>query len=145
MAYTTVDNVASEFKNISFSATTSITTDEVTRFIDEADAYIDGRLDNIYVTPVTGVVSLLILQQISTWLVAQRVKDIQALKTGNDTTNQDGSEKRLDKKAMELLEQIIKDELQLPDATAVKSGGGVSSYNARNNIKPIFKRDEQQW
>lgn len=145
MAYSTVAQVASEFKNITFSATTSITESEVERFIDESDALIDAKLSQVYVTPVTGTVSLLVVQQISIWFSAQRVRDIQMLKTGQNNTNQLDGGKRLDDMAMERLDQILDDELPLPDATLLQASGAVKSYNASNNISGIFKRDSQQW
>lgn len=143
--YCTVSQIESEFKNITFTVDSSVTISDVERFIEEASAYIDGVLDSVYVTPITGVVSLLIVQQVCIWLVSQRIKDIQALKTSKEPTNQITSELRLDKKAENMLKSIVKDEISLPDAIKDSSTGGVSSYNSRNNITPIFKRDTEQW
>jgi len=142
--YCTAPQVEAEFKRISFTVDTAVTLAEVTRFIEEASAHIDSVLSNVYITPVTGTVSLLVLQQVCIWLVAQRVKDIQALKTSKENTDQITNEARLDKKALDMLKKIINDEMALPDALKVTTGS-VSSYNVRNNITSIFKRDEQQW
>lgn len=145
MSYCTVEQVASEFKNIKFTEDSAITIYEVQRFIAEADAVIDGKLSQVYVTPITGDVSLLIIQKISIWLVAQRIKDIQQLKTGDSRTNQLDSTVRLDKKAMDLLEQIIKDDIGLQDAQLKELTGAVSSHNAKKHLLPIFKREVVQW
>lgn len=145
MAYSTVEQVAAEFKGITFTDTSSITITEVERFISEADAVIDGRLGQTFVVPISGTISLLIVQNISIWLVAQRVKDIQSLKTGNAPTNQIERENRLDAKAMKMLDDILNEDILLPDATLIKSTGTVSASNVTNNVERIFKRDDVQW
>lgn len=144
MAYSSVENIQSEFKNLTISATTEVTTTEVTRFIEEADAYIDGVISQKYQVPITGAMSLIIVRQISIYLVAQRVKDILEVKTGSQQSEQDGrgSFKAFAEKA---LKDIIDDKLLLSDATLYSPEDGVASYVSSNNVPFIFERGTEQW
>jgi hypothetical protein len=76
MAYSALSDIQSEFKALTFSASTTPTSTAVGGFITQADAEIDARVGLKYVTPVTGTTSLAILQRISTMLVVGRVKKI---------------------------------------------------------------------
>jgi len=148
MAYATSAHISSEFKDITFSASTKVTDTEVDRFIEEADAEIDSVLSKRYVTPITGSVSLILIRQISIWLVAQRVKDILVVKTGvkgSDQGNLRNDDIRLDRKAKNMLQDIVNEKLDLVDATFLDSSGGVSSYNVDNNIGHVFDRESNQW
>lgn len=144
MAYATVANVTSEFKNITFSVSSPVTTAEVERFIEEADAHIEGVLSQKYVTPITGTTSLIIVRQISIWLVVQRVKDILAVKSGNQSANQEQGE-RLDNLAKDMLKDIIDENILLSDATLLDNSDGAFDYNSNNNITQTFKAGEDQW
>lgn len=148
MAYATNAQVASEFKNITFSATSSITLDEVDRFIEEADAYIDSKLSQKYVTPITGTTSLILVRQISVWLAAQRVKDIMRVKSGATEKDQGVGKtkiRRLDDMAKEMLSDILNDKLELPDASLKDTSEGVYSYVYHNNIDHKFDMENDQW
>lgn len=149
MAYTTNTKVGEEFKNLTFSSSTFPTDTVVTRFISEADAYIDGRLGSIYETPITGTTSLLIIQQISTWLTSARVRYLQQVKTGSETVKQ-YKEDDLYKKAMEMLTFICSRALILPDATLL-SGGVIWQSEAVENPENNgagdfeFEKNLEQW
>ena len=52
MAYSTNAQVASEFKSITFSSSTSVTDTEVDRFIVEADEEINYKIGRVYVVPI---------------------------------------------------------------------------------------------
>lgn len=144
MAYCTNAQVSSEFKGITFSASSSITDTEVDRFIEEADAEIDGKVSQVYTTPITGTVSLIIVRTISIWLVKDRINKILAVKTGNDEDNQSGEES-LGSRARQMLNDIVDRKLDLPDATLVTASDGVKDYNYANSIEPTFKRGTVQW
>ena len=145
MAYSTVANVESEFKDIDFSASTTITDTEVTAFISEADALIDATIDNRYVVPVTGAASLLILKTISIWLVKARILSILSVKTPQDKTKQDPDGPTLRKDALKMLEMISKGQLTLVDATLVDTEGGMTSYLMDATIQKQFKTNRDQW
>jgi len=121
VAYTTHAKVGEEFKNLTFSSTTFPTDTVVTRMITEADSYIDGVLSRKYETAITGVVSLLIVQQISTWIVAGRVQRLQQVKT-LEPVRQQNPLSDLYQAAMDLLSDIMANKITLPDATLVSGG-----------------------
>lgn len=145
MAYSTNSQVAGEFKNISFSASTPVTDTEVDRFIEEIDQYIDSRIGKKYEVPVTGSASIIILRQISIWLVADRVKKILEIKNVNSKAVAQGVRPGLYEEAMEMLDDIVDGDLLLPDATLLSSGDGFDSYTYANSIDPTFKRNTDQW
>ena len=83
MGYCTVGDVSSDFKNIEFSATSTVTDTEVGDFIDQESAFIDSMICSVYVVPVTGSSSLLLLKKIAIALVADRVRHVLYTKTGH--------------------------------------------------------------
>jgi len=144
MAYCTTANVQSEFKDITFSASTSITSTEISDFIDQADAEINGRVGLVYVTPITGSIALLIIKSISIGIVTQRVKDILAVKTGNPDVEQEGRTNSAIA-ARKMLDEIVSGKMLLTDAVKRSSGDGVKSYTSINNIEHVFEKETNQW
>ena len=144
MAYSTTTDVASEFKNITISATSALTTTEVTEFIVQADAYIDSRLGLKFTVPITGAESLKIVKRLSIWLVASRMKEIYKVKTGAVLVDQ-GETGDLGKMAREELDKIIKNELLLSDATLLSSANGVKSFSNDNGEEYTFQRNRDDW
>jgi len=143
MAYSVYTDVASEFKGISFSASSSVTDTEVTSFIAQADALIDSYISNRYSTPVTaaaGAISL--LQWISIQIVRERIVKILAVKTGVEAPDQLEPEKPM---WQTMLENISKGVLDLAGATLISSGDGVKMYNYDNDIEPTFDVTTNQW
>lgn len=145
MAYCTVDHVAGEFKSVSFSTTTAITTSEVERFIAEEDAYINSRLSKRYETPITGAEALLIVRKISIGLVAGRVQRIMKVKTAEEPTNQDGQSLDLGAGAKKMLEMIVNDEMRLPDNDLATTHQGIQSFNVDESVEPVFEQGVDQW
>lgn len=145
MAYCTYANVASEFKNTTFSATSPVTDTEVTDIITQTDAEIDARLSTVYQTPITGASSIILLKTISIYISAARVSKIIEIKTGESDKDQPRRvEERL--AAEKMLQDIIKGVLPLVDATKKVSTGGVRSYTSDNTcIKPVFDVTKDQW
>jgi len=144
MAYSTQPQVEGEFKDVTFTASTPVTDSDVARFIAEADAEIDSKIGRKYVVPVTGATSIILLRMISVILVSERIKKILAVKTGDSKIDQD-AETSKEKTARKMLDQIVKGEMLLSDATAVSSGGGVRSYTYENDIEPEFDVTQDQW
>lgn len=144
MAYCTEANVQAEFKAISFGASTAVTSSQVAEFIAEVDAYIDGRIGLIYETPITGTASLLIMRMISRRLVANRIKGILAVKTGNSSTDQDAKQDTSEE-VSELLEMIVNGEYRLSDATLRDSSNGVKSPNVSLVSAHTFQAGVKQW
>lgn len=145
MAYATASDIESMFKNISFGASSTITSTEISSFIDESDAIIDAHVSNRYVTPVTGTVALNLLRRISKMLTAHQVKLVLESKNISPELNQDVTGTSLEAVALKLLDKIANGKMVLTDATLVSSDGAVSSYNVDNEIEYTFKVDTDQW
>lgn len=146
MAYAEVEDIQAEFKSIKFDEDDSaVVVENVESFLAQADAEIDARISISYQVPVTGGDSaLLLLKQICTWLVSQRVKDIVEVKNVRTETDQDV---KIDTaaRARKMLDQIADGTLPLIGATPASSAGGVKSYVSANNIPRVFKKDSEQW
>lgn len=146
MSYSEVEDIQAEFKSIKFDEDDSaVSTSSVENFIAQADAEIDARISSLYVVPVTaGPSALLLLKQLSTWLVAQRVKDIVEVKNVRAETDQDV---KIDTavRARKMLNDIALGDIKLIGATLSNSAAGVKSYVSANNISRTFKKDETQW
>lgn len=145
-SYASVQNVADEFKNISFSSTTHPTDTAVDRFITESESYVNARLKVKYQLPITDPDAVNLLRLITLGFVVARVREIQRVQTGNPGTSQDvrGGADPV-KMANDLLDQIITDKITLPNSTPYRSSDGVVSYNFDTPVSPFFRKDTQQW
>lgn len=144
MAYSTTAQVVAEFKTLNVGASSPVSTTDVERFIQEADALIDSYLSKRYATPITGTNALIMVRNISIMLVAQRIKDILRVKTGREESSQDGRGNLRDY-AMKLLNDIVDRRVDLSDATVASTGQGVASYVSSNDVPFIFERGTEQW
>lgn len=121
-----------------------MTTVKIDALILQSDAYIDGRICQIYSTPVTGTQSLLILKKISIGLTADRVANI--LRINSKSKDQEQlNNKDLIKEAKEDLKLIANKDLSLQDATLLGSSGAVSSYTLSNEVTRSFNQGTRQW
>lgn len=144
MAYSTYSDVTKEFKNIVFSSNSSVTSDDVTEFITQADAYIDSQIASKYITPITGAESLKVLKRLSIWLVAGRIKMILKVKSGQDIGDQ-GNDSDLITMARDEIKDIVKGLVKLTDATLAITGSGMKSYANDENLEYTFKKGDDQW
>lgn len=149
MAYATQADIASEFKNLTFDATSAITADEVTEFISQEEAIISATISNRYEIPITGTEAEKILKNISIAYVAFRVAKILNLKKDvpipEKFVPQILNEGAKYKEAQKQLFDIRDGKIILTDATARSNEQGIKSYNAENSILPIWERDTKQW
>ncbi len=80
MTYATADDVVDEIDGFTTSASSpSVTSTTIERFINEEEAAINLKLEQVYVVPVdenASPLSFAFLKRIETWLVAWRVVDI---------------------------------------------------------------------
>lgn len=147
MAYCTTSDIQSEFKTLELGSSTKVTTSEVSEWITQADNKIDSRLSQIITTPVAVATSpnfFSICKRLSIYIVAERVKRVLNIKTGDDKTSKE-KEVNLEVQAIEELDKIIS-ERNLLDAVRVTSNSyGISDYNATNDITPTFDATEDQW
>ena len=148
VAYVTVDQVASEFKDITFNSTSAVKDTEVTEIIEQESAYVQSFLDPIYELPIAGADALTVLKKITTALVAFRVADIlsmaRSIKVSDSAVIQEIKGGTAYKAAKRDLELISKEKLVLSGAT-LKSNRDPSSYNSANCVDPVFSTTEQQW
>jgi hypothetical protein len=143
MAYSLNTDVIDEFKNID-TTNGRITTAKIDEWIDQADAYINGRIGLVYSTPVTATESLKVLKEISVGLVAQRISRV--LETKSITPKGDQYiPKDLIEKAEKRLDMIVNRQLILSDATKSTSHGGVRSYSQDNTVCRKFDQTKAQW
>jgi len=144
MAYSVLADVQSEFKDIEFTATTKITSTEITDpFILQADAEINARIGLRYVVPITGTESLKIMKMLSVWITADRISKILRIKTKTeeDTT----AEKSLRQMANELIDKIVAGTFLLSDATLKSSANGFKSYANDNDLDYTFHKNTDEW
>jgi len=145
VAYSIYTDVQAEFKNITFSSSSSVKDTEVTEFITQADAYIDSRLGLKYTVPITGVESLKICKRLSIWLVTGRIKRILRVKTGVQTGEQDTIDGDLETLARNEIEMILDGLLLLSDATLATTADGFRSYAVDEDLEYTFTREDDQW
>lgn len=150
MAYATVSDVESEFKDLDFSlANSKVSSAEVTTFIGQADAEITARISKKYTTPIVEAdspESFKILKMISVWIVADRVSDILEIKrVTSDEAKLAVRPESSARKARKLLDDIVKGDLPLVDATLASSHDGFKSFNVDNSIEHFFDATKQQW
>lgn len=150
MAYCARTDVESEFKSITFlaaaaSPTSPVTQEDVVSFIDQVSAYIDGKIQNRYEVPVSGTASLLILKMVCILFVKARILSILSVKTPQDKNKQDPDGPTLEKKAEAMLDAIVKGTLELIDAEASNTDGGLTSYLKDRTIEYEFKMERDAW
>lgn len=147
MAYCTQAQIESEFKSMTFSATTPVTDTDITRFIVEADAKIDSKLAVKYTTPITGANSLIVVRTIAIKLIKHRIERIINVKTPSAAGNQ-GEETSLLDEAEKELDDLAKGMAVLTDATLATSADGVKSYTS-TTVSTTYERNfsigETQW
>lgn len=148
MSYATTSDIQGEFKNITFSGSTAVTSTQVSGFLTDADAMINARLAPKYQVPITGSNSLVIVKLIAIKLVKHRILEIIKVKTGKTSEDQDSQGKKtLEEQAFDLINDIVKDKLLLTDATLATTADGVRSYSNDNadSIPYVFQRGSKQW
>lgn len=144
-SYADTAAVTSEFKDITFSATTKVTDTEVDQFIDEVEAEINMILSTRYVTPVTSTEGIKILRRCTVILTKQIINNIFRVKTGNDKVNQELPTGGGPARCRKMLEKLADGTLTLPGATLVSAGSGLTDYNSNNNVTPTFDVTKEQW
>lgn len=147
MAYTTSTEVQGDFKNITFGASDNVKATDVDGFITEADALIDSYVGTVYVVPVTAGGGLNLLKLLSRSLVVIRIKRLMKVKQeAAKDTNQNIIDTLLSTKdVMDILKNIQSKKATLEGATPLDSSGGFSSFNVKNSIEPVIKKDSRQW
>lgn len=147
-AYASVTDIQQEFKNISFTSSTTVTDTQITRFITEAEAEINGRVGLVYQVPVDSTrspISFALMRSLSISIVSTRVKSIMEVKTASESTSQSGGPKTAADNARSMLKDIVNQTLTLVDAVKVDTKDGVTSFSADNAEPLTFQKDVIQW
>jgi len=115
MPYAVFGDIASEFKDITFDATSSVKEAEVTTFLDQAHEVIDGFIGTKYLLPIAPAhtKALILLKRIEIALIAERVGKILKVKSGVAKADQDTKFRSGRPWAFKMLEQIQKCEILL--------------------------------
>lgn len=149
MSYCSVDDIRSDFKDIVFNATSSVTEDEVQKFIDEETAFIDSMICARYIVPIVELDSpnsFLVLKRIAIFLVSDRVRHVLYVKTGRDASDQNTKGlKSLSRQPRRDLEMIRDGKQKLADAETVKEciGFDVGTDSTCSDMR--FDPSKQQW
>lgn len=146
MAYCSTAEITSEFKDIEFTATTTVTDTDVDSFIDQASAAIDSNIYNRYIVPVTvGAGALLLLKMVCIMMVKARILSILSVKTPQDKTKQDPDGPTLLTQAQKMLDSISKGILDLVGATGTGTEQGMTSFLANSDLTYDFRVGENNW
>lgn len=145
-AYASVNDVKSEFKNLTISTDTPITTSEVNSFIDQEEAYVNSRLSGLYEIPITGTESLKIMKMITVWCVADRIREIMQVKNISEPKVQQGTRAGGScKRAREILKELRSRDTVLEDAVFKSTDGGFDSFTVQQGLENKFKKNVDQW
>lgn len=148
MSYSVYGDVAAEFKSMTFSSTSAVTDTQVTEFIAQADAIIDGRIGLKYTLPVTDTAGLKILKAISIAIVSDRVRDIMKVMTGQAETSQQARPRggsTVPAGPYQMLKDIIEGNLKLGNQALASTVDGISSGTIVDDVCPVFDADLVQW
>lgn len=75
MSYCAETDIETELQK-QFTASTELTSTEITALIAKVDTYIDSELSGVYVVPVTGTKALVRIKDIATTICAGRIEQI---------------------------------------------------------------------
>lgn len=148
MAYSALTDIQAEFRNVTFSSSTTPTDATVTSFIAQADAEIDAKVGLRYAVPIDTTacpVSAITLKRLSAWLVVARIKEILKVKTGDAATSQDSRGGDIGKMARDQLEQIAQGKYLLSDAPLVNDTEGLGGWGVAAGEALSFDKDTVQW
>ena len=145
--YAVVADIENEFRKITFDTTSDITDTRVQGFLDEAEAEINNCLDVVYVTPITGTKSKLIVKRIEIAIVAARIASIIDLKqnTQSKIIKQEFNKQNFADAARKQLQDLKSRIITLDDAVLLNSDFGMSSQVDDDNVVPVFDKCLEQW
>jgi len=112
---------------------------QVTAWMDEVEAFVEGQLAIRYQVPITGTQSILIVRDICADLTAYRVWQFKAM--GIDDAEFRNQAEVLRTRAMEKLKSLLEGNMVLPDQPEVAS----ATTPEGSFPEAIFERDKVQW
>lgn len=148
MAYCTVADIQSRFKNLPIDTGTAIKTAQVQGLIDQYSASIDARIAKMYVVPVdtsSATSAAQVLKLVCIYLVVAELEPIVGQTVAKEGGNYVKSRDRvLYDQAEDMLADIETGKLELVDATRKTSNTFVSG-NVSASVCAVFKKDRTQW
>ena len=148
MAYATFSDIQSEFKDVTFSATTKVTQTEVENFITQQEASVNAKLSKIYEVPVVDTTDIEVIKAIVIKCVKGRVATILETKSPSIETDQQPSWLIMYREAKSELKSIVTGVMPLPNTPKVTENGGLESYGFSSKYDknlPVFERGKPQW
>jgi len=144
MAYCNAGDIQSLIKWATFTNSSKITITELVNFINDADVFIDSKLERIYSTPITHMDDIEILKFISARLAASEVAQVLVLQASGQIPP---VVKQWNDTAMERLGRIIDYTINLPNTSRIQSNKGFYSYTAdeNNDCEPKWTMSGDEW
>jgi hypothetical protein len=154
MSYCGLEDIQRLLKWFTFSASSKITSSEVTSyFIPEADKIIDSKLQRVYTVPITDSDDIEIIKFISCRIVACEISHVLVLQSSGEISP---IVNRWCEQAKEKLDAILTQDILLPNSTLLDdsgdSGGRLYSFTAHGSDTlgkeapdPIWYSDTDQW
>lgn len=148
--YLVVADIQAYYIALTFSATTQPTTTEITAWITEAEAIVDGALSQNYVVPITNATDILQVKAVAAKYVLDNVNFTMGKSNFNITQNNVLIPRKIDHtKFYDLLNKYVGDDplLILPNTSRPSTAAKISmqSYNSANSIEPIAEKYTDQW
>lgn len=146
MAYCTNAQVAVECKlgSTGFTTGTTPTAAQVDVVISQIEAKVNAKLANRYaVIPVVDAGDVLVVQGICLAIIAERVRGIMGVVTGQKNVEQDRRTSN-SAQAEKDLNDIVDGKVKLNTAL-ISTSDGIRSYDRENSSVPVFKRGTDQW
>ncbi len=136
-AYAQLSDIQGEFKSVTFDTTSTPTATQVDDFIDEEESTVESSVGMKYTIPVSSTASpkaFKLVRKLVKRLVAGRIKNIIAVKSGSQDANQgkisDGDALIAD--AQKTLLAIRNGDIKLVDGVLASTNDGVRSFNVDN-------------
>jgi|WetSurMetagenome_2_1015567.scaffolds.fasta_scaffold180052_3 hypothetical protein len=149
MAYSSASDIQALIKWVVFSTSSKVTLAELDNYISDADAFINSKLERVYVVPITHLNDIEILKYISARFAACEVAQVLILQAGGkipDIVTQ------WRKDATERLALILDLTIDLPNTTKLVSSNGLYSYTYNGNEEndyedtpPIWNMSKDEW
>jgi hypothetical protein len=147
MAYVTETLIEAEFKDIDFTASSAVTTTDITEFITQEEAMLNAQLNTVYSVPIASASSPIafnVCRLAATLFVKARILDILYVKS-NTEADQENTGDAVRLVAQGMIDKILDKTMLLYDATLAESNGGVRSYGSENDYEAKFTMDDDQW
>lgn len=141
MGYCAVADIQARFKNVTFATGTVPTLQQVTDWIAQTSAIMDGRLGLRFQVPVTGTNSLLILNNICADLVSEYVHDVLSSKGVFEPVDQTPGGKAkgtTGNKDLDDIDKILQGLILLSDAVRLSGNAGVRSHTTDVSYNRTF-------